>query len=227
MKKIIRLTILLSIIGFYGHNNYSHAQNPVSDWDMYQDSLRNEILARKENEILKKSFLQEMYIRDVVKVCGDSITIHIPFDLHSPYDCGASDCYSTDVSFSLKLGKTLVFPQKMQFTEHEHGCVEQETQISGVFYLTGQSNNHVIYHSPKYGRTLVLFRKHESVRTCAYYFTNITKDSITNSNVYKIEEEHIEDGPADQIFPFKSRILSIVDYEIHINTLSLHTSKPW
>jgi len=193
----------------------------VFDWEAYRNSLRNKRLERKENNVLKGTFLREMYVRDIANVCGDSIVINIPFDAHSPYDCGAPDCYSTDVSVRFKLGNTFTFPHEAQFTEHERGCVEQETQISGIFRLTGQTDNHVIYHSSEYGRILVLFRKFDLVHTWAYYFTNIdtniNEDSVTNENLYKIEEEHIEDGSADQLFPFKSATLNNVEYETFLD----------
>jgi hypothetical protein len=122
------------------------ANHNFTDWQNYQDSLRKEILKRRENIILKKSFLQEMYIRNVVKVLNDTLFFIIPFNLHGA-DCTAPDCYSTDVSFKFKLGNSVEFPKELQFQEYEYGCVNNEIKISGFFQLKEISADHVIYHN--------------------------------------------------------------------------------
>jgi hypothetical protein len=181
------------------------------EWRKYEDSLRNEILKSKKNNILKESFLQELYIRNVITVLEDSLLIIIPFDIHSN-DCGAPDCYKTDVSFSFKLGNTLRFPEKLQFQEHEHGCVDKETKISGIFQLIELNDKHVIYHSIKYNRTLVLFRNNKESGAYAYYCTGVEQNRITGRNVYKIINDFIEED-STSIFPYTSWVLSTAEYE--------------
>lgn len=79
-------------------------KNPSTrGWAQYQDSLRNVILKNKENNILKMSILQEMYIRNVVRISGDSLLFDIPFNL----------------KFSFKFNNTLIFPEEVLFQEHE------------------------------------------------------------------------------------------------------------
>jgi hypothetical protein len=106
--------------------------NESADWQKKQDSLRNVILEGKPNEILKNSFLQEMYIRNVASVIKDCVFVNIPFDVHGP-DCGAPDCYTTEISFSIKINDSLLFPENLKFQEHEYGCVDNEQKLSGTF----------------------------------------------------------------------------------------------
>ncbi|HEX6169950.1 MAG TPA: hypothetical protein VFZ33_09665, partial [Chitinophagaceae bacterium] len=58
----------------------------ILEWQKQQDSIRNEILKTKKNQVLKKSFLQEMYIRNVASILRDTLFVTIPFDLHGA-DC--------------------------------------------------------------------------------------------------------------------------------------------
>lgn len=181
------------------------------EWENYEDSLRNQILKHKENETLKESFLQEMYIRNVAKISKDSLLVTIPFDLHGP-DCGAPDCYSTDVSFNFKLGNILVFPKDLQFQEYKHGCVDKEEKLNGSFQLIEQTAKHVIYHSSKYRRTMVFFSSKNENGTTAYYFTEVGQNTINGKNVYSIVKDYNEENK-NSIYPFTSWILTTNEYE--------------
>ncbi len=183
----------------------------LSDWEQYQDSLRSEILKHKENKILKKSFLQEIYIRNLTEVHNDSLFVTIPFNVHSN-DCGAPDCYTTEVSFSFKLTNILTFPKTIQFYEERYGCFDQYEKFSGVFQLIEQNSKYIIYHSSKYKRTLVLFSSYKEVGTSAYYFTDVNRDSINGKNIYTIRDEYNEDDP-QLSYPFTSTILNTPEYE--------------
>ncbi|TDG35630.1 hypothetical protein EZJ43_13505 [Pedobacter changchengzhani] len=66
-----------------------------------QDSLRKLILNSKPNENLKSSILQELYIRGLVNEEHGKIKFDLPFNLHG-FDCGAPDCYSTDLKFEIE-----------------------------------------------------------------------------------------------------------------------------
>ena len=195
--------------------NKIQEKNFLQEFDDHQDSLRTEILKRKRNNILKESFLQEMYIRNVISISNDSLFVVIPFDVHSN-DCGAPDCFSTDVYFSFKLGNTLVFPQKIQFEEHERGCIEEEYKLSGHFTLIEETSDRIIYHSKEQKRTLVLFRTREESGTFAFYFTGVEKDRINGENVSKIRDEYSEEDEYS-IYPFTSWILNTFEYENFLN----------
>lgn len=219
MKQSLLLYLFFATSCSYGQNSgqdkiSAEAIEKISDtrtteltWEQYQDSLREEILKRKENIVLKNSFLQEMYIRNLVKVLNDSLFVIIPFNLHGP-DCGAPDCYSTDVSFSFKLGDSLIFPEKLQFAEYEHGCIDHEKTLSGNFQLIEQTGKHIIYHSVKEKKTLVLFSTNKHTGTLACYFSEKDKIKITGKNIYKILDEIDE-----STYPFTGTILIRNEYE--------------
>lgn len=181
------------------------------NWQEYQDSLRNEILKKKENKVIKESFLREMYIRNVVTVSNDSLLFHIPFNLHRP-DCGAPDCYSTNLSFGFKFGDSIIFPERINFREHESGCIDDETNISGKFNLIKQTNNYIIYYSNQYQRGLALFNSNKDVGTTALYFTNIKLDEMNIKNIYSkmdVENENFD----EENYPITSLILMTNEYE--------------
>jgi len=183
----------------------------IVDWEKHQDSLRNEILNGKKNKILRESFLQEMYIRNVITISKDSLVVNIPFNLHGP-DCGAPDCYSTDISFTFKLADIFIFPKNLQFQEHEHGCVDKELKLSGIFQLVEETENHVIYYSTKYKRTLAIFSSNKKNGTTAFYFTGVGQNRINGQNVYTIMNDYNEDDK-NSIYPFTSWVLTTNEYE--------------
>ncbi|MFV0541344.1 MAG: hypothetical protein ACK5MZ_08935 [Aestuariibaculum sp.] len=183
----------------------------VYDWQQYQDSLRKELLKSKENEFLKNSFLQEMYIRNVVTISNDSLLFNIPFNVHGP-DCGAPDCYSTDISFSFKFGDTLVFPKNLPFQEQEYGCTGKEIYLSGNFKLIEQTEKYIIYNSTKHKRTLVLFNSKKDTETTAFYFTNVEQNKINGTNIYTIADV-TEENFNEKDYPFTSWILTTNEYE--------------
>lgn len=189
----------------------SNKTEAILTWEQLQDSLRNEILKRRENKVVKESFLQEMYIRNVVTVFQDSLHFHIPFNLHGP-DCGAPDCYSTDLSFSFKFGKSIVFPEKIDFLEHEYGCIDEEISISGKFSLIEQTKSHIIYYSSQYQRGLLLFASNKYVGTTALYFTNIGQDELNINNIYSIMDFESKNFNEEK-YPFTSFILTANEYE--------------
>lgn len=199
-----------TIISFGKIGNESMEEELV-EWEKYEDSLRKEILRRKENKILKESFLQEMYIRNAVTVSEDSLFFKIPFDLHGP-DCGASDCYSTDISFRFRLGDTLTFPKFLRIDEHEHGCVPKETRLAIDFQLVEQTDKYVVYHSVSLKRTLILFSSNEYTSTTAYYFTDVEQNSINGKNLFNIEKDY-DSGDKESVYPFVSRMLTSNEYE--------------
>ena len=191
--------------------NEEAQNNPVYDWQQHQDSLRSEILKSKESEVLKKSFLQEIYIRNVVSISNDSLLFNIPFNLHGP-DCGAPDCYSTDIRFSFKFSDTLIFPKNLPFKEHEHGCIDKETHLSGNFKLVEQTDKHIIYHSKQHKRTLVLFNSKEYTETLAFFFTGVEQNKINGTNIYTISDMS-EENFTEKDYPFTSWILTTNEYE--------------
>ncbi|PZR24979.1 MAG: hypothetical protein DI535_20240 [Citrobacter freundii] len=189
----------------------SSMEQELAEWEKHEDSLKEEILKKKENRILKGSFLQEMYIRNVVTVSKDSLFFEIPFNLHGP-DCGAPDCYSTDISFRFRLGNVLTFPKVLSVDEHEHGCVPAEKHLKMDLQLVEQTDKYVIYHSVRQKRVLALMSSNEYCGTTAYYFSGVGQNSINGKNLFNIEKDY-DDEDEKPVYPFKSFILTRNEYE--------------
>jgi hypothetical protein len=176
-----------------------------------QDSLRTVVLKSKTNKILKESFLQELYIRNAVDVKNNEIVGNIVFNLHGP-DCGAPDCFSNDVSFKMKLNNPFRFPKMIEITEKEVGCIEKKHQYKDTFVLVEESKNFVLYHSAKLKKSLILFRNYKNFGSTAFYFTNVSKNQITEKNLQKLIENYNEDNPKS-VYPFSSWSLDTPDYQ--------------
>ena len=173
-----------------------------------QDSLRTILLKSKSNENLKSSILQELYIRGLVNQFDDKIKFDIPFNLHG-FDCGAPDCYSTDISFEIKSTNPIVFPKKINFKLTEYGCgIENEITKSGVFELMEQSQNYVNYYSKKQQSNLVILGKERKL----YYFPETKLNSIKVELIDKIFEEYNEKNE-NAIAPYQSTTMTTNEYE--------------
>lgn len=179
------------------------------DWDAYQDSLRTVALAQKPNEELKSGFLQEFYLRGVVRELNDSLEFDIPFDIHG-MDCGAPDCYETRLRFVIPYANELVFPKSIHFSEHETGCSENPYYIENKFELVTDTKDHVIYHCAEKKRTLLLYGPHAEHRG-ALYFLNYEVDDINLSEPFVDEEE------GDDKFIYTSWTLTTYEYEFFID----------
>lgn len=189
-----------------GHNKFTS----LEDWQRFQDSIRNIILSKKENEILKNSVLQEAYIKNIVWVKHDTLYFSIQFDLHG-FDCGAPDCYSTDLKFNFKLRDSLRFPTKLPFTIQEHGCVKKEINSSAVFQLMESDTNFITYHSPSNKSTLVIF-KSDDRGEFIYYFVGVKPETIKGKLVHKIIDAYEEENPKS-IAPYRSVTMRNSDYQ--------------
>lgn len=192
------------------NSNFKSKVSINTKYYLDQDSLRNELLARKENETIKTSFLQELYIRNVVALEHDSLVFNIPFDLHGP-DCGAPDCYTTDIQFSIGFKNKVLFPETILLTEHERGCIDTPITISAPFKLIEATENHVIYHSASYNRTLVLFNSNKATGTGAFYFSGKGSETVTGLNVYNIINNQSARS-AEFPYPFMSWLLTTNEY---------------
>lgn len=173
-----------------------------------QDSLRAILLSRKENAVLKASFLQEMYIRNVATVANDSVFIKIPFDFHGQ-DGGAPDCYTTELSFAFPLGSALVFPKTIAFSEREYGCVDREFMQKGIFVLQTETPEYVIYYSANTKSTLVLFSHTRKDEEPAYYFHNTEKNTVGSQHMDDVYKHFSKD---ESNVPMRSFALSTNDY---------------
>ncbi|MGY5351113.1 hypothetical protein ACXGQW_00830 [Wenyingzhuangia sp. IMCC45533] len=174
-----------------------------------QDSLRILILNSKPNKNLKSnSVLQELYIRGLVNQINDNIKFELPFNLHS-FDCGAPDCYSTDIIFEIITKDSIEFPKTINFKLLEHGCgVEREISENGIFELVEQSAKYVNYYSKKQKSNLVILGEKRGL----YYFPDTKPDLIKVDLIGKFFDEYNDEDP-NAIVPYQSTIMKTNEYE--------------
>lgn len=169
-----------------------------------QDSLHNILLKSKPNENLKSSLLQELYIRGLVNQENDQIYFELPFNLHG-LDCGAPDCYSTDISFKIVSVEPIEFPEYIDFKLNEHGCVDQERSINSIFKLKEKSNEYVNYFSEELKSNLIIKNKE------LYYYPHLNANYISVATIEKMfENNEFEDA---EIAPYQSTVMISNEYE--------------
>ena len=176
-------------------------------WQMHQDSLRTVLLHSKENKLLKESILQEIYIRDVVKIKQNMLHFFIPLDMHG-FSCMAPDCYSTDLSFEFPLKDKLVFPEEIVIAEHEHGCVDKETKIKGTFTRREVTAKGVLYRSDKLDRTMIILDKAN-----VWYFSGPGSKEVTIKGLDTWFDNYISEDTQTVLHPYYSWILTTNEYE--------------
>lgn len=179
---------------------------PELTFEETQDSLRILLLNSKTNNNLKSSILQELYIRGLVNQIDDKIKFQLPFDLHS-FDCGAPDCYSTDISFEIPVKEPIEFPKKINYNILEHGCIDREESDNGVFELMEKSSEYVNYYSRKHKSNLIIIEKKQ-----LYYFPESKSNSIKVDLIDKIFDDY-NDEDQNGIVPFQSTIMTTNEYE--------------
>ncbi|MBX2841592.1 MAG: hypothetical protein KTR26_07455 [Flammeovirgaceae bacterium] len=178
-------------------------------WDKLQDSLRTELLNQKDNEFLKSSILQELYLRNLVHQEKDSIHINIPFNLHE-FDCSAPDCYTTHLKFSFKAEKKFQIPEHIPFLEFEQGCIPSSDTISGIFELSESNDNAVTFYNEKQQKLLIIL-KEDQRKEFAYYFIGVPLKSITTQTLDHFFEEFNEEDE-NALVPYRSSSLIKNDY---------------
>lgn len=198
------LGIVLLTIGNY--TAYAQETEGYLSSDAARDSIRQILLNRKENSILKNSFLQELYIRNAFEVKQDSLFFVINFDLHAA-DCGAPDCYTTQIAFKIPFDQQVQFPKNLDFSEVEYGCIAGEKQkLEGNFVLVEQTAEAVLYKSIQPNRILLLNGEPHNKADRALYFVDTTTEiSLDKLRAYHDFEE--------QDFPYRSFILETQEYE--------------
>ena len=168
------------------------------DYESYQRAVRKLVLQQMKYSILKNTCLEEFYLQGFAKTTKDSIKVHLPFNLHT-FDCGAPDCYTTEVSFRLTNEKPIVFPDSLPFYEEQWGCMEKY-QFSDVYELIEATDKHVIYHCPTKRRTLVLYfpKIKGSWSGNAYYFAGVGRKRFNGKNIYTVHENYNDNKPESE-----------------------------
>lgn len=172
-----------------------------------QKILRKRLLDTKPNENIKASVLQELYIKGLVNQIQDSIVFELPFNLHS-FDCGAPDCYTTDILFKIPASTPIEFPAKINFTQVEHGCgIDGEIIDNTTFELIEQSTEYLNYYSSKKKSNLIILGKEREL----YYFTDVDRNAIRVNLIDKIMNDYDDDDPEDTA-PYQSTLMRHKDY---------------
>lgn len=172
-----------------------------------QDSLRILLLNSKPNENLKSSILQELYIKGLVNEIDDKIIFELPFNLHG-FDCGAPDCYSTDITFEIKTKQPIEFPKIIEFQLVVHGCgIEGKIKENGIFELVEQSPKYVNYYSKKQKSNLIIIGEKKEL----YYFPDTEPNSIKVNLIEKLFKEYDDENP-NFTEPYQSTIMRNNDY---------------
>lgn len=172
-----------------------------------QDSLRTLILNSKPNKNIKSSILQELYIRGLVHESNGKIKFELPFNLHS-FDCGAPDCYSTDITFEIIANEPIEFPKIINFKLLEHGCeIVHEISEVGIFELVEQSANYVNYFSKNQKSNLIILGEKREL----YYFPDTKPNSIKVDLLDKIFANYYDED-SHTIAPYQSTIMTTNEY---------------
>lgn len=170
-----------------------------------QDSLRDLLLSLKPSKSLKSSLLQELYIRGLVSQEENKISFILPFNLHG-LDCGAPDCYSTNITFEIPATRPIEFPDEVNFKLHEQGCVEQESMVNSQFSLDEKSNEFVNYYSSELKSNLVIDNDGG-----LYYFPHSKISSVKMETIKNMLKNKKFDN--DEIVPYRSTVMTTNEYE--------------
>lgn len=181
-----------------------------AEWNTDQDSIRIQLVKSKPDNFLIGSLLEELYIRNLISISDSLLAINIRFDLHS-FDCGAPDCYSTDVNLSFPHRGRLEFPEIINFTIHEHGCVDSEMKTSGSLKLIELGTNYVNYYSTDQKSNLVILGSDER-QEYVYYFAEVEPNKIKANLISEIIDAIPEDDPTEKA-PYRSTRLLLKEYE--------------
>lgn len=216
MQTIITVLISLLVV-FYPFQKAevtnkweTNQSNGDQNWDALQDSLRGILLKSKPNQALKPSILEELYLRGLVQQESESFKFTLPFDLHG-FDCGAPDCYSTDMTFEIAANNPVLFPEEIRFKMHEHGCVNPETSMAGTFEIEEQTREFINYYSKSQGSNLLIFRK-DSRQEYVYYFPLTKKDSTKGDMIDKLLKNFNEEDQ-NVVAPYRISSMTTREYQ--------------
>lgn len=181
----------------------------LQDYDQYQDSLRCVLKQLKNNRAFSNPFLEELYLRDLFSMKKDSVKFMIPFDSHSN-DCGAPDCYVTQVEFVLAYSDSILLPDSLKITYRDVGCYNQFTIPStSYFYLINRGVDILVYYNWYYRASLVFFTEQGKKKSSSYSFfiENVDISELSVKKIYDMRDNY-EIDDEHNIYPYTSTKLS-------------------
>lgn len=189
-----------------------NTEDVYQKWLLRQDSLRNHILSKKPHETLKSCLFQELYIWDYIKEQKDYFLFELAFDLHA-LDCGAPDCYRTNISFKIPKGDSLIFPKTIAFKFSETGCIKKKS-IKSEFELIESSEDYVQYYSKELKSTIVFFNE-DGEGEHVYYFEGVERSFIFSRDSKKFFANYFDGDRMVEGYPLRISILGRKEYDRH------------
>lgn len=195
------MRILVFLLCILGTNCF--CQSSVESFEIRQDSLRSELLKFKNDTLLLGTVIEEHYIRGLVKNEGDQLKFVFPFDLHAP-DCGAPDCYTTELIFQISNKYPLKFPDEVEVKIYEYGCVKNQ-EWSSSFSLAKFDKKQVNYYSADLRSNLYFTKDGRLI-----YFPHNERRSLG----FKELEEKLFKNESDglEIPPYESTVMKSYEY---------------
>lgn len=207
------IKISLSLIGAYIISAFAEntlVPSPSQSaliFEEQQQILRKRLWHSKPNTTLKSSILEELYLRGLVKPVDKQIIFHLPFNLHG-YDCGAPDCYSTNLAFEIPLTQPVQFPETISINQQTSGCgIEGTISKRAEFTRQEVSPQAVNYYSAKLKSHLLIIRENAQL----YYFPDSKRGDITLSNIDNVLSTMDADDPK-ALIPYRSTMMETNDY---------------
>ena len=204
MKKFKKLIYILGIITFSCFSQ----ENSLEKFQKRQDSLRNELLKIKNDKLLLNTVFEEHYIRGLITNEKNCLKFELPFNLHGS-DCGAPDCYTTELEFEISNNSPLKLPNKIKINGTEYGCVESQNW-SNDFKLVESNEQLVNYYSAELKSNLYFTRKGRLI-----YFPHERGRSISLTELDKMYENWKFDNA--ELAPYLSTVMTTMEYEIFMN----------
>lgn len=177
----------------------------LQDYEQYQDSLRCTLKQLKDDRAFSNPFLEELYLRDLYEIKGDSVKFLIPFDSHSN-DCGAPDCYITEVSFVLPYTDPIELTDSLKITYGDIGCYNEFTIPStSYFYLLNRGLDILVYYNWYYRASLVFFTEQGKKESSSYSFfiENVDPSDLSARKIYDMRDNY-EIDDEHNIYPYTS-----------------------
>lgn len=195
------MRIVVFLLGFFSLNCF--AQTQVGNFERRQDSLRNELLKVKNDTLLLGTVIEEHYIRGLVKNEENQLKFVLPFDLHAP-DCGAPDCYTTELIFQISNEYPLKFPEEIEVKIYEYGCVKNQ-EWSANFSLSKFDEKQVNYYSANLRSNLYFTKDGRLI-----YFPHNERRSLGFKELEKWLFKNESDGL--EIPPYESTVMNSYEY---------------
>jgi len=196
--------IILSCSSKERKSEENKAQTEINNSELTLGQVKDSLLiARpksKLNENLQSSLLAELYLKRLVSQQNNKILFQLPFNLHG-LDCGAPDCYSTDIIFEIPSTEPIEFPENINLKLYERGCIEHEKSLNSIFKLKEKTTEYVNYFSEKLKSNLIIKRNGQ-----LYYYPHQQENSVSVNAVEKMFAEN-EFEKENAIAPFRSTIM--------------------